>query len=392
MITNPISGKRPQLAIVMPHHWALATGGAEYQAQQLAEQLLRRAEYEVIVVARAAPPKSLWNGIDVIGIADSPDRPRPGYIADALPLYRALKRINPDVIYQRVGCGYTAIAAHYARRNRIPMIWHVSHDTDVSPAPLGRSTNFVTRTLEKRCVEFGLHNAHLIICQTNEQARLLAHHYGRRADMVVPNFHPSPVETLDKAEPVTVLWIANLKRFKQPEVFLRLAARLRNLREVRFVMVGELGRGLRCDREWRERVLEGLSEASNVEFLGPRSQAEVNALLARSHLLVNTSLQEGFPNTFIQAWMRAVPVASLQVNPDGVLERESVGICAGSEDELANAIRSLLQDKSRLESYGETARRYALAQHSLRNVQQIEQLIAASLATRPYAVLSDRTR
>ena len=91
----------------------------------------------------------------------------------------------------------------------------------------------------------------------------------------------------------------------------------------------------------------------------------MNALLARSHLLGNTSLHEGFPNTFIRAWMRAVPVASLQVNPDGVLDRASVGICAGSEDELANAVRSLLQDKSHLERFGDAARRCALAQHSL---------------------------
>jgi len=31
---------------------------------------------------------------------------------DLLPLYRALRQIQPQVIYQRVGCGYT-VSARY---------------------------------------------------------------------------------------------------------------------------------------------------------------------------------------------------------------------------------------------------------------------------------------
>jgi glycosyltransferase involved in cell wall biosynthesis len=72
----------------------------------------------------------------------------------------------------------------------------------------------------------------------------------------------------------------------------------------------------------------------NLEYLGEKSQDEVNELLARAHIYVNTSLFEGFANTFIQAWMRDVAVVSLHVNPDGVFDREGVGIHAGSEDEL----------------------------------------------------------
>ena len=49
------------------------------------------------------------------------------------------------------------------------------------------------------------------------------------------------------------------------------------------------------------------------------SQAEVNALLEHTDLLVNTSDYEGFSNTFIQAWMRRVPVVSLRVDPDRLL-------------------------------------------------------------------------
>lgn len=368
---------RPRLCIVMPHHWALSSGGAEYQAFYLTRELLHSSKYQISFVARVAPAASASASeqVCVVGLRRSGERLRLGYLMDSLPLYRALALLRPDVIYQRVGCGYTAIAAYYARRNRIPMIWHASSDTDVSPAMLLGNTNRITRWLEKRSMEFGLRKASHIICQTVAQASLLEAHYGRQADAVISNFHPAPLESIDKSGPLTVLWVANLKRLKQPELFVRLADELRNLPQVRFVMIGSLPVEFRQDREWRERLLHGLKSSPNLQYVGPQTQAQVNEWLARSHVLVSTSLQEGFPNTFIQAWMRRVPVVSLHVDPDGVLARESIGLCVTSEAKLAEAVCSLVTDAARREQYGERARRYALQRHSLRNVQKVAQLI-----------------
>ena len=65
-------------------------------------------------------------------------------------------------------------------------------------------------------------------------------------------------------------------------------------------------------------------------------------MLARAHLFVNTSLFEGFANTFIQASMREAPVVSLHVNPDGVFDEGTVGVCAGSEERLVESVRTLV--------------------------------------------------
>jgi glycosyltransferase involved in cell wall biosynthesis len=92
-------------------------------------------------------------------------------------------------------------------------------------------------------------------------------------------------------------------------------------------------------------------------------------------LFVNTSLAEGFPNTFIQAWMRGMPVASLHVNPDDVLEREQVGFCAGTPEQLAATVRRLMTDDSLREAYGARAREYAIETHSLRNVGRLTSII-----------------
>ena len=59
-------------------------------------------------------------------------------------------------------------------------------------------------------------------------------------------------------------------------------------------------------------------------------------------MFVNTSLYEGFPNTFIQAWSHGAVVASLTVDIDGGMEAQGVGYCAGSFDRLEKIIDRLV--------------------------------------------------
>jgi glycosyltransferase involved in cell wall biosynthesis len=122
--------------------------------------------------------------------------------------------------------------------------------------------------------------------------------------------------------------------------------------------------------------MRSIAATPNVMYVGEKRQSEINQLFARSHLFVNTSRYEGFPNTFIQAWMREVPVVSLDVDPDDVLERESIGVHAKSMDRLIAAIRSYVTDHAKRAEHGARARRYAMLRHSLGNVRALEQLVA----------------
>jgi glycosyltransferase involved in cell wall biosynthesis len=123
--------------------------------------------------------------------------------------------------------------------------------------------------------------------------------------------------------------------------------------------------------------MAAIRSTPNLEYLGEQSQDEVNELLARAHIYVNTSQFEGFANTFIQAWMREVAVVSLHVNPDGVFEREGVGVHAGSEDELMRAVRQLIVDAALRGGYTSRGLRYAMRSHSMQNVQRLIELIDA---------------
>jgi len=369
-----MSVRKLRLCVLTPVHSSTLMGGAEYQINCLLETLVPTDRYEIHYLAASASTDSQPHGYQIVPVGNGGGMPRFGFLMHAKPLLRLLKELRPDVIYQRVACGYTGLAAFYARRHETRLIWHVSSDSDVTPGTRDIGRNPVRRVLENRSIEYGIRHARHIVTQTKGQVRLLEEHYGRTADAVIPNFHPEPGEAIDKTGPITVVWVANLKPLKQPEAFVRLAQKLNDLPGIRFMMIGAPASGS-GDRDWSEALMSRIRSTPNLVYVGRKSQQEVNELLARAHVLVNTSRYEGFANTFIQAWLREVPVVSLNVNPDDVLDREQVGIHAGTEEALSDAVRGLVLDAPRRAEFGARARVYARKHHSVRNTELLAQLI-----------------
>lgn len=352
-----------RLCVVLPSHWAAVNGGAELQARYLVDALLATGRYAVTYVARNAPKGGSVPGYEVVRVGRGGGRG--GLVADAPSLYRALASIRPEIIYQRVGGAYTGICAAYAGRSGCRMVWHIASDADVVPQPVDLSTAGLRQGVERYLLRFGIRRAAAIVAQTQSQAEMLKRHHGRSPDAVVPNFHPSPASRSKKNGQFTVAWVANFKPVKRPEVFVRLAERLGSYR-IRFVMAGRIGSDLRT-----RRLIDRVSRLSQLEYVGELTQGAAERLLASSHLLVNTSQYEGFPNTFVQAWMRRTAVVSLTVDPDGVLVKRGLGVLAGSEDGLCQAVAGFLEQPRRLERLTEKARRYALAVHGLDNAQGV---------------------
>jgi glycosyltransferase involved in cell wall biosynthesis len=166
--------------------------------------------------------------------------------------------------------------------------------------------------------------------------------------------------------PVRLIWVANFKRSKNPEIFVELAERFSGNDAVEFVMVGRPG-----DRSIYEALHERIARADNLTYLGELSIDEVNEEIARSDLFVNTSTAEGFPNTFIQAWLRSVPVLSCWVDPDGCLSEHGGGILAGAPERLAPIVGELLSDPNRLRELGATAKDHAHAHHHPKEAEKL---------------------
>jgi glycosyltransferase involved in cell wall biosynthesis len=103
-----------------------------------------------------------------------------------------------------------------------------------------------------------------------------------------------------------------------------------------------------------ERMRSQAAAQPNVEFKGFLPLAQAEAWFDRARVLVNTSLYEGMPNVFLQAWARGVPtVATVDV---GVPPHR----VATTLDQLAAEVEAVFEDQSR----GEACRRHFEHTHS----------------------------
>ncbi len=345
-------------------------GGSQYQAKVLVDYLLAHYDVDIAYLTMRADPNFTPAGYRIVPFSDRRGLRRFGSFFDVVRLYRALARERPDIILQFVGSAHTGIAALYAQRHGCKMIWRVTNDPSVEPGTASWLQPHLR--LERLFLDFGIRHATLILAQTEYQRARLVETFPNAPVQVLPNFHPTPPYCGRNGAVVKqVAWIANLKPLKNPGAFVRLARRFADRSDIRFVMIGDAIEG----GEWTQRQLAEIGATPNLEYRGALSQAAVNGVLEHTDLLVNTSDYEGFSNTFIQAWMRRVPVVSLRVDPDRLLSSGGLGVVTGDEPALYECVAALLGDPERCAAIGARARRYALEHHAESNIETLARLL-----------------
>ena len=159
--------------------------------------------------------------------------------------------------------------------------------------------------------------ANVIAAQTEFQAQMLRENHGLESTVVNMMVEPPHRSAEDKKD-IDVLWVSNLRALKRPELALELA---RQLPEVKFTLAGGPMPG---GETYYEDVRAAAARLPNVTMLGAVRYAETGALFDRAKIFLNTSSIEGFPNTFLQAWIRGVPVVSF-FDPDSLVQRLPLG-------------------------------------------------------------------
>jgi glycosyltransferase involved in cell wall biosynthesis len=183
---------------------------------------------------------------------------------------------------------------------------------------------------------------------------MLAENHGIDAPVINMLVEPPQRGSGEDRKDIDVLWLSNLRPLKRPELVLELA---RQLPEVHFTLAG----GPLPDaasRTYFEDVKAAAARLPNVSMPGPVRYAETGAWFDRARLFLNTSSIEGFPNTFLQAWVRGVPVVSF-FDPDGLIRRLQLGAVSTSVDDMREAIRGLLDVAVYRENIGRRARDFA---------------------------------
>jgi glycosyltransferase involved in cell wall biosynthesis len=374
-----------RVCVVVQSHPAIMMGGAQYQGHLLAEEIARRPGVEVIYLARDVPPDAasvykMPYAMRKMGTASGISR-RAG-LFDARELWRALNELKPDVVYQQMRQSYTDVCARYAAHAGVPFFFQIASDLDLQKHWVtgGISANLPFDVAEAILGMRGMRRATHIIAQTPRQARVLHERFGRSAAAVVRNFQPLPSRLPAKpSAPIEVLWVANFKDVKRPELFVELAESFAGRTDLHFAMAGRASKLRR-----HVPLMQRIARTPNLEYLGELSIEGVNARMAQAAFHVNTSSFEGFPNTFIQAWAQGAVVATIAVDPDEEgMEKLGIGFCAGSFEALRARIEELARSPERRQAIAERAFAFAHANHSMaRGSELVDMMLNAAREAR----------
>jgi glycosyltransferase involved in cell wall biosynthesis len=159
-----------------------------------------------------------------------------------------------------------------------------------------------------------------------------------------------------------VLWVSTIREIKQPELFLKLA---KAIPKGSFQMVGGVEDN---NPAVYNNVKESSESISNLHFMGFVPFHEIDQYFEQASIFVNTSKYEGFPNTFIQAWMHYMPTVTLNADPDGLICKTKIGFHSKTFNQLVEDVKLLLKNRQLREERGRNAMRYVEKEHDITDI------------------------
>lgn len=349
-------------------------GGAEIKTVGYARQLSRRSLFEVAVVIEAPPgAKELSEpGLDVIPMKGRHQsllgKFRPlRVLLDRLSILACFRRARPDVIIESAAGPETLDMVLASRLLGAKAIYWAASMGDFD----GRCIRDLGRI---RAATYALSLAFIdrIICQTEEQRRQLRAWKGVEGVLL-----RNGVELAERPDiPGTDLgWAGKWHRWKGPERYLSLA---RAHPQFRFRMLVSTGDNPRV----REDIVEMTQDLRNIDLHFDVPVVEVLDHFRKCRLHVNTSTQEGFPNSILQAASLGVPTLSFEVDPDGLLGSGVLGACAGADEAMMSTLLCrFMQDNPFWREASNRAQGHVRTYHSLeKNTETLEEVITETLA------------
>ncbi len=282
-----------------------------------------------------------------------------------LKFYKFLKytiMVKPYAVIQHGLMNQSCVLALICWLLKIKFVFMFAHDVEVKGLRQSDQSKILLFFLLRKF-------AHTLITQNKYQKETLLQKYKCHSTIIYNGFEIKKQKKIKHTKSY-ILWVARCDLWKQPELFIQLAV---NNPDLKFCMV--------CPKSQDEKLFINIKQqalnAKNLTFIDFVAYDKIDEFFKKAYVFINTSLYEGFPQTFIQATMNAVPVLTLHVNPENFLNIYKCGYCCNGDLKLLNEkIQELYRDRRKYKDFSNNAYRYAIENHNIEiNVKKIINLL-----------------
>lgn len=335
--------RRTRVCVSLPFARQLLTdsadyfGGAEVRGVTFARGLAAYPALEVHAVVIGDPAAPLPSTSDIT-VHFRPDVPFTEGRHDD-PVHSAWGAIDADVYVAFGANDATAELARFCAAHGSAFILSIASDRAFDSIVCEGSAARDAYGVAGHYHWFAMHHATAVVVQTERQQAAFRAMHQREATLI-----RNPAPAIPAMAPRTMprnggrlLWIGRVDPNKRHDEALLLASALPH-RPMLMVCNGIAAFGA-------DHIKQIESALPNVRIADQVALQDTNGLFTFSDLLVNTSVVEGFPNTFLQAGKYGIPVVSMTVDPDQMLSRHGCGAVAdGTRTGLARTVEGLLTD------------------------------------------------
>jgi len=313
-------------------------GGAELQQVLIGKELDNRGYFVSYITLDHGQGDVSKAGPFEIYSTFKPSKGIPGirfFYPRLLKIWQALNRTNAEIYYCRCAGFLLGVVVFWALLNKKIVIFCGASNSDFD------FKNIQLKHLRDKIIYFwGLKKCSAIVAQNFKQKNDLKKYFQRKSFII----HNGMKKNKKSSGPRdSILWVANIRSVKDPTAFIDLAKRFPG---ENFVMIGGKTEG---QEDLYDSVIRESKLLPNLNFRGGLPFNETEKEFETAKLFINTSLWEGFPNTFLQAWRQGIPVISF-IDPDGLIAKNALGQVAANKEDMVNQIKKFLCQNSKLQS------------------------------------------
>ena len=339
-------------------------GGAEVQLYLLSKEFSKYKGVDVNVIVADYGQKDIEIYKDIKLYKSN--NFKKNHINQFLNFFKVFNKIKAEVYIQRTLTPVSGLIALYCKIINKYFIYMVAHDSEVD-GNYRKKHGFFKNWIAKLTFNF----ADMIIVQNNTQKNYLTYR-GRPSNILKSS---STFTNNSKYNQKYILWVGRSEKWKNPEMFIKLAEM--NPKN-KFIMI--CSTAIKQEK-YHLKIKNQASKIMNLQFIDFVPYAKIDTYFRDAKHFINTSEQEGFPNTFIQAAKNKTPIISLNVNPDDMLNKYNCGFyCKNKFSNMNIYLNELLLNQKLYNKMSLNAYKYAKEKHNIKkNAKQFYNLIKEGL-------------